>query len=274
MEVVTRRIGTALGVCGVLVYLVFALYPVGWMLLISLKSTSEMFNTGLVFQPTLQNYSAVVLHSPFLRAVGNSLIVSVGAVLIALVVSVPAAYALARFPFRGRESLAFTFLSFRFAPALLIAMPLYIIYQKIGLFDTRWGLIWVYQLIAVPFIIWILRSYFADISEEMEYAGYLDGYSRGQVFVKLVLPLVRPGLMAASLLSFIFCWNAFTFPLVLSGSQVPIDTVISLNYLATTSVHYGELGAVAIISAIPEVVLAIAIRKHLVTGLSFGAIKG
>ncbi len=270
----TGHVGKLIAILGVLAYLVFALYPVGWMLLISFKSTRQLFATGLFFRPTLQNYSVVLFHSPFLQALGNSLIVSVGAVVIALIVSVPAAYALARFRFKGRESLAFTILSFRFAPALLIAMPLFIVYQKLGLIDTPWGLIWVYQLIAVPFIVWILRSYFADISEELEYAGYLDGYSRGQVFIKIFLPLVRPGLMAASLLSFIFCWNAFTFPLVLSGSQFPIDTVISLNYLATTSVHYGELGAVAMISAVPEVLLAIAIRKHLVTGLSFGAVKG
>lgn len=268
------RVGNVLRIIAITAYLLFALYPVAWMFLISFKSTSQIFSTGLIFRPTFQNYSVVLFHSPFLRALGDSLVVSVGAVIVGLLVGVPAAYALARFNFRGRESLAFTFLSFRFAPALLIAMPLYIIYQKLGLFDTVWGLIWVYQLIAVPFIIWILRSYFAEISEEMEFAGYLDGYSRGQVFVKLFMPLVRPGLMAASLLSFIFCWNAFTLPLVLSGSHVPIDTVISLNYLATTSVHYGELGAVAIISAVPEVLLAVAIRKHLVTGLSFGAVKG
>lgn len=271
---IVQRTWTRIAVALVVIYLIFALYPVAWMLLISFKTTAEMFSTGLVFHPTLANYSKVLLHSPFFSALENSLIVSVGAVLVAIVVSVPAAYGLARFRFRGRESLAFTFLSFRFAPALLIAMPLYLVYEKLGLNDSVWGLIWVYQLIAVPFIIWILRSYFEDISQEMEYAGYLDGYSRWQVFVKLFLPLVRPGLMAASLLSFIFCWNAFTFPLVLTGSQVPIDTVISLNYLSTTAVHYGQLGAVAIISAVPEIILAIAVRKHLVTGLSFGAVKG
>lgn len=255
-------------------YTAFALFPILWMLIISFKSNRDMFTTMFFFRPTLANYKAVLVGTPFLRSMLDSLIVSIGAVVLGLLVGVPTAYALARFEFRGRESLAFNFLSFKFAPGLLVSMPLYIIYQKIGLFDTFAGLIWVYQLIAIPFIVWILRSYFQDISFEIECASYVDGYSRLATFWRVLLPLVRPGLVAAGLLVFIFCWNAFTFPLVLTGSNIPIVTVQTLNFLSSTSVNYGQLGVAAVVSALPEVMLALLIQRHLVQGLSLGAVKG
>src|ERR1700740_3785254 len=134
----------------------------------------------------------------------NNLIVSVAAVLVSLVVGVPAAYALARFQFKGKEDIAFTILSFRFAPEILVIIPLYLIYQRLGLYDTYFGLIWVYQLITLPLLIWILRGFFEDISPDIEAAAQLDGYSWWQVFLRGLLPLVKPGLVGAGLLSVTF----------------------------------------------------------------------
>jgi multiple sugar transport system permease protein len=257
-----------------LVYAMFALFPLLWMIIMSLKPDGQIFTTTFIFSPTMENYDAVFLRSDYSHFFLNNLIVSISAVLLSLVVGVPAAYALARFQFKMKEDIAFTILSFRFAPEILVILPLFLIYQKTGLYDTYFGLIWVYQLITLPLLIWILRGYFEDISPDIEAAAQLDGYSWWQVFLKVLLPLVKPGLVAAGLLCFIFAWNAFTFPLLLSASGAQTSTVVALRFLASDTVHYGQVAAAATISALPEVILALLIQKHLVRGLSFGAVKG
>jgi multiple sugar transport system permease protein len=257
-----------------LIYAMFALFPLLWMIIMSLKPDGQMFTTTFIFSPTMENYDAVFLRSDYSHFFFNNLIVSVSAVLLSLVVGVPAAYALARFQFKMKEDIAFTILSFRFAPEILVILPLFLIYQKTGLYDTYFGLIWVYQLITLPLLIWILRGYFEDISPDIEAAAQLDGYSWWQVFLKVLLPLVKPGLVAAGLLCFIFAWNAFTFPLLLSDARAQTSTVVALRFLASDTVHYGQVAAAATISALPEVILALLIQKHLVRGLSFGAVKG
>jgi multiple sugar transport system permease protein len=257
-----------------LIYALFALFPLLWMIIMSLKPDSQMFTTTFIFSPTMENYGAVFLRSDYSHFFFNNLIVSVAAVILSLIVGVPAAYALARFQFKLKEDIAFTILSFRFAPEILVILPLFLIYQKTGLYDTYFGLIWVYQLITLPLLIWILRGYFEDISPDIEAAAQLDGYSWWQVFLKVLLPLVKPGLVAAGLLCFIFAWNAFTFPLLLSDARAQTSTVVALRFLASDTVHYGQVAAAATISALPEVILALLIQKHLVRGLSFGAVKG
>jgi multiple sugar transport system permease protein len=261
-------------------YFVFALFPVFWILLLSLKPDEQLFTTYFVFDPTLENYKTVLGLSggtsgiPFARFFVNSLVISFGAVAIALVVGVPAAYAAARWKFRGSESLLFTLLSFRFAPELTVIIPLYVIYQKLGLFDTYVGMIWVYQLIALPFVVWILRSYFQDLSPELEQSALLDGYTRVRAFFLVVAPLVRPGIAAVSLISFIFAWNNFVFPLILTASDAQTVTVGSLSFLGGNRPNYNFTAAAALIAAIPPLILAFSIQRYLVRGLSFGAVKG
>lgn len=257
-----------------IIYAVFALFPLLWMVLITFKSDTEMYTTTFFFHPTLANYKAVLFGGGYLKTFLNNIIVSGGAVLVSVLVGVPAAYALARFKFKGKENLAFTILSFRFAPEILVILPLFMIYQKIGLYDTYFGLIWVYQLITLPLLIWVLRGYFEDISEEVEQAAQLDGYAWYHVFWKILLPLIKPGLVASSLLAFIFAWNNFTFPLLLSGFEIQTVTVSTLQYLASDTVHYGQMAVAATLAATPEIIFALIIQKHLVRGLSFGAVKG
>ena len=251
-----------------LVYAVFAIFPLIWMLLISFKSDTEVFTTTFLFHPTLSNYTAVLLESNYVQYMKDSLIVAGGSVLVSVVVGIPAAYALARYNFNRKEDLAFQILSFKFAPEILVVLPLFMIYQKIGLYDTYLGLIWVYQLICMPLLIWVVRGYFEDISVEIEYAAQVDGYTWYQIFFKMLMPLVKPGIVAAALLS------CFTFPLILASSKVQPITVAITKYLGTDTAHYGQLAVAATVSAIPAIVFALCIQKHLVRGLSFGAVKG
>jgi multiple sugar transport system permease protein len=258
------------------VWLVFAVFPLFWMFICSLKSDAEVVSTVFDFTPTISNYSVVLFRpdSNYIKAFMQNFVVSGGAILLTIIAGVPAAYAFARYDFKNKEAWAFQILSFKFAPEILVILPVFMIFQRIKLYDTYFGLIWVYQLITMPLLIWVVRGYFEDISIEIEQAAQLDGYAWYEVFFKILLPLIKPGLVAASLLAFIFAWNSFTFPLILSGVHVQTITITSLRFLASDSVHYGQVAVAAIIAVLPEIVICLFIQKHLVRGLSFGAVKG
>ena len=256
------------------IWSIFALFPLIWMMILTFKSDAEMYTTTFVFTPTLDNYKAVLFESDYLAYMRDSLIISAGAVIISVIAGVPAAYALARYNFKKKEDIAFQILSFKFAPEILVVLPLFMIYQKLGIYDTYFGLIWVYQLISMPLLIWVVRGYFEDISVEIEYAAQVDGYNWYQIFFKNLIPLIKPGMVSAALLAFIFAWNSFTFPLMLAGTKIQPITVAITKYLGTDSAHYGQLAVAAAVSALPAIIFALCIQKHLVRGLSFGAVKG
>ncbi|GAA2459222.1 carbohydrate ABC transporter permease [Actinomadura vinacea] len=259
-------------------YFMFALFPVAWMAILSLKPADQLFNTYFSFSPTLETYRTVLGAAgdegvPFVRFFVNSLVVSVGAVALSLLIGLPAAYAAARWRFRGSENLMFTLLSFRFAPELTVIIPLFVLYQQLGLFDTYVGMIWVLQLVTLPLIVWIMRSYFSDLSPELEQAALLDGYNRRQAFLRIALPLVKPGIAAVGLLAFIFAWNNFVFPLILTSSEAQTVTVGALSFLGGDRPKYNLTAAAALVSVVPPLLLALTIQRYLVRGLSFGAVK-
>jgi multiple sugar transport system permease protein len=286
MDLVARRRLSAILSDGFLViYFLFALFPIVWMVLISLKPTDQLYTTQFIFSPTLDSYRAiligdtqvgagVVARQDFPRNFLNSVIVSSGAVIVSLLVGVPAAYALARYNFKGKENLAFTFLSFRFAPEMVVIIPLSVIYRQLGLYDSYFGIIWVYQLVTLPLLIWVLRSYFEDVSPDIEQAAMIDGYPWWQIFIRILLPLVRPGLAAAALLAFVFAWNNFIFPLVLGASNTQTVTVSALGYLSSAQSFFNRMAAAAVIASLPQILLALSIQRYLIRGLSFGAVKG
>ena len=237
-----------------------------------------------VFEPTLDNYRALItgkletnaasLDIQFMRNLGNSVLLSVCSVALALLLGVPAAYSFARHKTRFSEDIAFTLLSFRFAPPLLVLLPLTIYFQKIGLADTYFGLIWVYQLICLPLILWIVRGYFEDISEDVEYAYRIGGHSWFATFRKIAVPLAGPGIAAAALLAFIFAWNNFIFALVLASADKQPVTVGALAFVTASGIQYGQIAAAIVLSIAPTLALALYAQKYLVEGLSLGAVKG
>jgi multiple sugar transport system permease protein len=180
--------------------LVFFLFPIFWIVLMSFQTNETILRIppSIVFEPTLSNYSALItgklettagnLDIAFMRNLGNSVLLSTMSVLLALVLGVPAAYAFARFRFRLGEDIAFTLLSFRFAPPLLVLLPLSLYFKQLGLTNTYIGLIWVYQLICLPLILWIVRGYFEDISPDIEHAYRIAGNSWWQTFRKIAVP--------------------------------------------------------------------------------------
>ena len=238
----------------------------------------------MLFEPTLDNYRALItgelktqaasLKIDFMRNLWNSVFLSVTSVAVALLLGVPAAYAFARHRFRGSEDIAFTLLSFRFAPPLLVLLPLSLYFQKIGLADTYIGLIWVYQLICLPLILWIVRGYFEDISPDIEYAYRVAGHSFWATFRRIALPLAGPGIAAAGLLAFIFAWNNFIFALVLASASKQPVTVGALAFVTASGIQYGQIAAAVVLSISPTLALALYAQRYLVEGLSLGAVKG
>jgi multiple sugar transport system permease protein len=273
---------------GILLLLVglFFLFPIFWVLLMSFQTNAQILRIppSLFFEPTLENYAALIsgkletqagtLEISFMRNLWNSVILSSSSVLLALVLGVPAAYAFARFRFRLGEDIAFTLLSFRFAPPLLVLLPLALYFQTIGLNDTYIGLIWVYQLIVLPLILWIVRGYFEDISPDIEHAYRVDGHSWIRTFTRIAIPLARPGIAAAALLAFIFAWNNFIFALILASADKQPVTVGALAFVTASGIQYGQIAAAVVLSVTPTLLLALYAQRYLVEGLSLGAVKG
>ncbi|ASQ03420.1 carbohydrate ABC transporter permease [Sinorhizobium meliloti WSM1022] len=265
---------------------VFFMFPIVWIFLMSFQTNETILRIppSVVFTPTLENYAALItgklqtasgtLDIAFMRNLGNSVLLSVASVALALVLGVPAAYAFARHKFRGSEDIAFTLLSFRFAPPLLVLLPLTQYFQWLGLSNTYFGLIWIYQLICLPLILWIVRGYFEDISADVEYAYRIAGHSWFSTFRKIALPLAGPGIAAAGLLAFIFAWNNFVFALVLASADKQPVTVGALAFVTASGIQYGQIAAAIVLSITPTLALALYAQRYLVEGLSLGAVKG
>ena len=266
--------------------LVFFLFPIVWILLMSLQTNETILRIppSLVFTPIFDNYTALVtgqlrtaagsLQLNFMQNLWNSVLLSSTSVILSLILGVPAAYAFARFKFRLGEDIAFTLLSFRFAPPLLVLLPLSLYFKDLGLTNTYVGLIWVYQLICLPLILWIVRGYFEDISPDIEHAYRIAGNSWWKTFRKIAVPLARPGIAAAGLLAFIFAWNNFVFALILASADKQPVTVGALAFVTASGIQYGQIAAAIVLSVTPTLALALYAQRYLVEGLSMGAVKG
>jgi multiple sugar transport system permease protein len=270
----------------IVLVLVFFLFPIFWILLMSFQNNDDILRIppSLFFTPTLDNYLTLItgklqttagnLDVAFLRNLGNSLLLSTGSVILSLILGVPAAYAFARFKFRLGENIAFTLLSFRFAPPLLVLLPLSLYFKQLGLTDSYFGLIWIYQLICLPLILWIVRGYFEDVSPDIEHAYRVAGHSWWTTFRKIAIPLARPGIAAAGLLAFIFAWNNFVFALILASADKQPVTVGALAFVTASGIQYGQIAAAIVLSVMPTLLLALYAQRYLVEGLSLGAVKG
>lgn len=281
-----RPLERILRVIALTLVVLFFMFPIVWIFLMSFQTNETILRVppSVVFSPTLENYTALIsgklqtsagiLEISFMKNLFNSFFLSVTSVAIGLLLGVPAAYAFARLKFRGSEDIAFTLLSFRFAPPLLVLLPLTIYFQQIGLSDTYVGLIWVYQLIVLPLILWIVRGYFEDMPADIEYAYRIAGHSWGATFRKIALPLAGPGIAAAALLAFIFAWNNFIFALVLASADKQPVTVGALAFVTASGIQYGQVAAAIVLSIAPTFAIALYAQRYLVEGLSLGAVKG
>jgi multiple sugar transport system permease protein len=268
-----------------ILFLFFFIFPIVWIFLMSLKQFKDIISypPRFIFTPTFKNYTETLFGSEGVSLDGklpeyvgflmNSAIISGGAVLVATILGVPAAYALARGDFPGKKHIAFTFLSFRFAPELMVILPMFLIYTQIGLYDSYLGMILAHQLICLPLIIWIMMSFFQDFPPEIEEAARVDGASIWFTLRTVVLPISGPGLASATIIAFIFSWNNLIFGLVLAGSNTRPVTMGILQAMTFDQIKWGLMASAAMISAAPGMIAAIYLQRYIVRGLTMGAVK-
>jgi multiple sugar transport system permease protein len=253
------------------------LFPLLWVIGLSLKTRLQVFATPplFVWWPTLENYVGVLGQADFLQAFVNSLVVSSGAVALSICVGVPAAYAFARFPFRGGSFLFFSLLVMRMLPPIAVLVPMYILFSKLGLTTTRFSVILAYSTFSLPLVVWIMRGFFEDLPRELEESAWVDGASRYAAFRHVVLPLIRPGLVAASILCLQLAWNDFLFSAVLTNNATRTLPVLMAAFSGgDTGVDWGGMTASGVLVILPVLIFSFAAQRHLVAGLSSGAVKG
>ena len=269
-----RRSAIAFASLSVL-YLIILLFPVYWMAMMMVKPNDLMFvrPTQWGFAPTLDHFEYVVGQG-FLGNLGTSLIVSIGSTALVVLIGTPAAYAFARFRIWRRDDLFLFILATRMAPPVALAIPFYLIYAKLDLLDTHLGLIVVYLTFNLSFYVWVLRSFCRDLPVELEEAALADGYSRAYVLYKVVLPLLRPGIVSTSVLCFIFAWNEFLYAFLLGGRAVKTLPVAIPTLITGQGVLWGELAVVGIIAIVPVFIVVFYLQRHIIRGLTLGAVKG
>ncbi|MBE0689698.1 MAG: carbohydrate ABC transporter permease [Anaerolineae bacterium] len=226
-----------------------------------------------IFQPTLENFEFVFIQRQNLLHLRNSLIIATGSVTIALILGVPAAYALARFRFRGSKGLLQWLISLRMIPPIVVALPFYVLFQTFDLRSTHIGMILAYLTFLIPLVIWMMRGYFVEIPSAMEECAMVEGYSRLQALRKVVLPVVTPGIIATALLNFIFAWNEYFLALILGGRDTSTLPVAAATYVGRARVEWGNLFAVNLIIMLPVIILTIILRRQLVKGLALGLVE-
>ncbi len=252
-----------------------ALFPVLWLASFMFRPDAAMFArpTEWLFTPTLEHVRYVI-DSGFLAFLANSFILATVSTLLVVLIGTPAAYAFARFDIRFKDDLFLFVLATRMAPPICLVIPFYLIFSQAGLIDSYLGLTLAYLTFNLSFYIWVLRSFCRDLPVELEEVAMVEGYSRLAVFVKVVLPLLRSGIVATGMLCFIFAWNEFLFAFMLGGQEVRTLPVAFPLLITTQGVRWGAMAVVGMISLLPVLVAVFLLQKHIVRGLTMGAVKG
>ena len=247
--------------------------PVAWVLLSSFKTRTEVaaLLPKIIFTPTLENFVELFGRSDFLHYTWNSFVVAGGSTLLRLALGFPAAFAMA---WHRMTWPATATLFARMAPGTLFLLPWLVMFTEVGLTGTRTVLVLTHAVITLPITIWVLLPYLEGVPRELVESAQIDGARQDQVLLRVVLPVVVPGLVVAAILSFVFSWNYFLFALVLSGIESKTAIVASFNFVGEGVTNWGALMAAAVVIAAPPLILALLIQRRLVGGLAAGAVKG
>jgi trehalose/maltose transport system permease protein len=262
----------------VVAIVIFCLFPFYWLVSLSLKTGDDLSSNALIPpNPTLANYKSIFQNDDFVRALGNSVIISVVTTVLAITVGSFAAYALARLRFRGKFWILGLVLSITTFPAIAIAAPLFRLWSDIGIFNTLIGLIIPNLTFALPLTIYILVSFFKEIPKDLEEAALVDGATHFTAFRKVVVPLAAPGLATAAILCFIAVWNEFLLAITLTSSPAarPVPAAIAFFTGSTQfEIPYGTITAASVTISIPLIIMVLLFQKRIVAGLTAGAVKG
>jgi multiple sugar transport system permease protein len=261
-----------------IVAFVFAVFPILWTLLTSLKPSADIVTSQIQYvplHPTFENYVTLWGQAGFLRMFINSAAVTVLTVVICLTVGITGAYSLSRYRFRGRGQILLGYLVIRMFPAVLLLLPIFIALRVLGMYDTHIGLALAYTAFLAPVCIWMLKGFFDAIPPELEDAARIDGSTRAGALLRVVLPLARPGVAATAVLIAISAWNEFLFALMLTTAQGVRTWPVGLQLMVGEfQLPWGLLTAGGIISIAPILVFFALVQRALVRGLTLGAVKG
>lgn len=269
----------------IIILLIFFLFPIFWMIATSFKPDAAVLTKPptWVFTPTLDNYRYAFAKADFILFLKNTLIVSLTSTLLVVAMGSLASYSFARYDV-GKGHIMFFILTTRMFPAIAVVLPYFVLFREIGRtavgqflnigLDTTGALIITYTMFNLPFAIWLMFSFFQEIPVELEDSARLDGYSRFQVFLKVVLPLAAPGIAVTAIFSLIFAWNEFLFAFMLTRDVARTITIGVSGFWTQRGILWGPLSAAAVICVVPMLVFALALQRYFVRGLTFGAIRG
>jgi multiple sugar transport system permease protein len=257
-------------------WLLFLLIPLYWMFITSIKPSNDYLAVPPIWfpdEPTLLHYTAALYAYRGLDGMINSLIISTSATILSAFFGTLMAYSLARFN-TGGQHLSFWVLSQRFLPPIAVVLPIFLIYRVLRLNDTHVGLIIAYTVFTLPVSVWMMFAYFRQMPRSLEEAALVDGCTRWQSFWRVAVPLAVPGIVAAAVFAFIACWTEFFFALILTSRNAFTLPTVFRAFLGFQGALYGEASALAIVSLVPSIALGILVQKHLVRGLTLGAVRG
>ena len=258
-----------------LLVLVVCVFPFYWMVTASFKQQPDILSSTpqFLFEPTLQNYVDAFGKFDILKSLKNSLFVALVTVVLSLVLGTPAAYAIARFEFKGKRDIWFWFISNRMLSPIVVALPFFLIARNLKLLDTPWALILIYLTFNVPIVVWICADQFRNIPKELDEAATLEGYNSFAIFWKIGLPLAMPALAVSAIFSFIFSWNELLYALILTRSEAKTAPVVATSFMSGYELPWGQIMATGTLVALPVIVFSMIVSRQLVRGLTAGAVK-
>ncbi len=256
--------------------LLWTLTPIFWMLLSSFKSAGPITSATpqIIFEPTLENYRNLFSGAENLLGYAkNSLLAAGISTVIAVALGSLAGYGLSRAHFRGKHHLSFWIISTRMAPIAAIIVPLYLIFRNLNLLDSLTGLVIAYLTFNLPFAIWLMNAFFADLPPALEESAMIDGATRFQTFWRIALPLVTPGVVTTAILCFLFAWNDYAFARTFAGSNSSTIPILAAQLVTQTGIDWGALTAIGTVVILPMIAVGLLVRRYLVAGLTLGAVK-
>jgi multiple sugar transport system permease protein len=258
-----------------LLVILVCVFPFYWMVTSSFKQQSAILASTpqFIFQPTWENYVNAFSKFDILKSLQNSLFVALVTVFISLVLGTPAAYAIARFEFKGKRDIWFWFISNRMLSPIVVALPFFLIARNFRLLDTTWALILIYLTFNVPIVVWICADQFRNIPKELDEAATLEGYSSLAIFFKIALPLATPALAVSAIFSFIFSWNELLYALILTRNEAKTAPVVATSFMSGYELPWGQIMATGTMVALPVIIFSMIVSRQLVRGLTAGAIK-
>ncbi|WP_298934544.1 carbohydrate ABC transporter permease [uncultured Ruegeria sp.] len=269
-----KQIVDAIQIVLILIAIFIMLVPIIWIFLAAFKNHVDVYQLKLLFTPTLKNFG-IVFDAPYYLGAKliNSTVVALVTVVIAIPIATMAAYSFSRFRLTGETAMLVMILATQFVPAVVIILPFFVMFRDIGLLDTRSGLILVNLAIVMPFAIWMIKGFIDGIPLDTEEAAMVDGSSRIQVILNIVLPMAAPGLLTAGIFCFIIAWNEFLFALILTNKDAVTLPIGLALFKGEEGDLWNLLSAAGIIIMLPMFVLALIIRKYFVQGMTMGAVR-